>query len=327
MISTRTLGHDGPAVGAIGLGCMGMSEFYGPSEDAVSEQVIHQALDLGVTMLDTADMYGQGHNEQLIGRAVRDRRADVVLATKCGIRREGERRWHDNRPEYIRWACEQSLRRLGVEAIDLLYLHRRDPGVPIEDSVGAMAELVEQGKVRALGLSEVSAATLRAAHRVHPIAAVQTEYSLWTRDVEDDVLPAAQDLGITLVAYSPLGRGFLTGTVTDLGALDDEDFRRGNPRFRRENLRHNLRLVAAVRDLAADLGVTPAQLVLAWLLHQDPGIVPIPGTKRLRYLKENIVAAQLTLHPQEIARLEAALPRHSAAGSRYPDAALNALNT
>lgn len=327
MISTRTLGHDGPAVGAIGLGCMGMSEFYGPSEDAVSEQVIHQALDLGVTMLDTADMYGQGHNEQLIGRAVRDRRADVVLATKCGIRREGERRWHDNRPEYIRWACEQSLRRLGVEAIDLLYLHRRDPGVPIEHSVGAMAELVEQGKVRALGLSEVSAATLRAAHRVHPIAAVQTEYSLWTRDVEDDVLPAAQDLGITLVAYSPLGRGFLTGTVTDLGALDDEDFRRGNPRFRRENLRHNLRLVAAVRDLAADLGVTPAQLALAWLLHQDPGIVPIPGTKRLRYLKENIVAAQLTLHPQEIARLEAALPRHSAAGSRYPDAALNALNT
>ncbi|MGP5138209.1 aldo/keto reductase [Corynebacterium variabile] len=327
MISTRTLGHDGPAVGAIGLGCMGMSEFYGPSEDAVSEQVIHQALDLGVTMLDTADMYGQGHNEQLIGRAVRDRRADVVLATKCGIRREGERRWHDNRPEYIRWACEQSLRRLGVEAIDLLYLHRRDPGVPIEDSVGAMAELVEQGKVRALGLSEVSAATLRAAHRVHPIAAVQTEYSLWTRDVEDDVLPAAQDLGITLVAYSPLGRGFLTGTVTDLGALDDEDFRRGNPRFQRENLRHNLRLVAAVRDLAADLGVTPAQLALAWLLHQDPGIVPIPGTKRLRYLKENIVAAQLTLHPQEIARLEAALPRHSAAGSRYPDAALNALNT
>ncbi|MGO1665297.1 MAG: aldo/keto reductase [Micrococcaceae bacterium] len=326
-MSTRTLGHDGPAVGAIGLGCMGMSEFYGPSEDAVSEQVIHQALDLGVTMLDTADMYGQGHNEQLIGRAVRDRRADVVLATKCGIRREGERRWHDNRPEYIRWACEQSLRRLGVEAIDLLYLHRRDPGVPIEDSVGAMAELVEQGKVRALGLSEVSAATLRAAHRVHPIAAVQTEYSLWTRDVEDDVLPAAQDLGITLVAYSPLGRGFLTGTVTDLGALDDEDFRRGNPRFQRENLRHNLRLVAAVRDLAADLGVTPAQLALAWLLHQDPGIVPIPGTKRLRYLKENIVAAQLTLHPQEIARLEAALPRHSAAGSRYPDAALNALNT
>lgn len=327
MISTRTLGHDGPAVGAIGLGCMGMSEFYGPSEDAVSEQVIHQALDLGVTMLDTADMYGQGHNEQLIGRAVRDRRADVVLATKCGIRREGERRWHDNRPEYIRWACEQSLRRLGVEAIDLLYLHRRDPGVPIEDSVGAMAELVEQGKVRALGLSEVSAATLRAAHRVHPIAAVQTEYSLWTRDVEDDVLPAAQDLGITLVAYSPLGRGFLTGTVTDLDALDDEDFRRGNPRFQRENLRHNLRLVAAVRDLAADLGVTPAQLALAWLLYQDPGIVPIPGTKRLRYLKENIVAAQLTLHPQEIARLEAALPRHSAAGSRYPDAALNALNT
>lgn len=327
MISTRTLGHDGPAVGAIGLGCMGMSEFYGPSEDAVSEQVIHQALDLGVTMLDTADMYGQGHNEQLIGRAVRDRRADVVLATKCGIRREGERRWHDNRPEYIRWACEQSLRRLGVEAIDLLYLHRRDPGVHIEDSVGAMAELVEQGKVRALGLSEVSAATLRAAHRVHPIAAVQTEYSLWTRDVEDDVLPAAQDLGITLVAYSPLGRGFLTGTVTDLGALDDEDFRRGNPRFRGENLRHNLRLVAAVRDLAADLGVTPAQLALAWLLHQDPGIVPIPGTKRLRYLKENIVAAQLTLHPQEIARLEAALPRHSAAGSRYPDAALNSLNT
>ncbi|MEX3566523.1 aldo/keto reductase [Micrococcus endophyticus] len=324
---TRTLGHDGPAVGAIGLGCMGMSEFYGPGEDAVSTQVIHQALDLGVTMLDTADLYGQGHNEQLIGQAVRGRRAEVVLATKCGIRREGEKRWHDNRPEYIRWACEQSLRRLGVDVIDLFYLHRRDPGVPIEDSVGAMAELVAQGKVRALGLSEVSATTLQAAHRVHPIAAVQTEYSLWTRDVEDDAPPAARDLGITLVAYSPLGRGFLTGTVTDPDALDAEDFRRGNPRFQGQNLRHNLTLVAAVRDLAADLGVTPAQLALAWLLHQGPDIVPIPGTKRLRYLTENVAAAQLTLQPQEIARLEAALPRHSAAGSRYPDAALNALNT
>lgn len=327
MIPTRTLGHDGPAVGAIGLGCMGMSEFYGPGEDAVSTQVIHQALDLGVTMLDTADLYGQGHNEQLIGQAVRGRRAEVVLATKCGIRREGEKRWHDNRPEYIRWACEQSLRRLGVDVIDLFYLHRRDPGVPIEDSVGAMAELVAQGKVRALGLSEVSATTLQAAHRVHPIAAVQTEYSLWTRDVEDDAPPAARDLGITLVAYSPLGRGFLTGTVTDPDALDAEDFRRGNPRFQGQNLRHNLTLVAAVRDLAADLGVTPAQLALAWLLHQGPDIVPIPGTKRLRYLTENVAAAQLTLQPQEIARLEAALPRHSAAGSRYPDAALNALNT
>ena len=327
MIPTRTLGHDGPAVGAIGLGCMGMSEFYGPSEDAVSEQVIQQALDLGVSMLDTADMYGQGHNERLIGRAIQGRRTEVVLATKCGIRREGQRRWHDNRPEYIRWACEQSLRRLGVETIDLFYLHRRDPGVPLEDSVGAIADLVEQGKVRAVGLSEVSAATLRAAHRVHPISAVQTEYSLWSRDVEDDVLPAARVLGITLVAYSPLGRGFLTGTVTDPEALDAEDFRRGNPRFQGENLRHNLSLVAAVRDLAAELGVTPAQLALAWLLHQGPGIVPIPGTKRLRYLQENIAAAQLTLQPQELARLEAALPRHSAAGSRYPDAALNALNT
>lgn len=306
---------------------MGMSEFYGPSEDAVSEQVIQQALDLGVSMLDTADMYGQGHNERLIGRAIQGRRTEVVLATKCGIRREGQRRWHDNRPEYIRWACEQSLRRLGVETIDLFYLHRRDPGVPLEDSVGAIADLVEQGKVRAVGLSEVSAATLRAAHRVHPISAVQTEYSLWSRDVEDDVLPAARELGITLVAYSPLGRGFLTGTVTDPEALDAEDFRRGNPRFQGENLRHNLSLVAAVRDLAAELGVTPAQLALAWLLHQGPGIVPIPGTKRLRYLQENIAAAQLTLQLQELARLEAALPRHSAAGSRYPDAALNALNT
>lgn len=306
---------------------MGMSEFYGSSEDAVSEQVIHRALDLGVSMLDTADMYGQGHNEQLIGQAIRGRRAEVVLATKCGIRREGRRRWYDNRPEYIRWACEQSLRRLGVEAIDLFYLHRRDPGVPIEDSVGAMADLVEQGKVRAVGLSEVSTTTLRAAHQVHPISAVQTEYSLWSRDVEDDVLPAAQDFGIALVAYSPLGRGFLTGTVTDPEALDAEDFRHSNPRFQGQNLRHNLRLVAAVRDLAAELGVTPAQLALAWLLHQGPGIVPIPGTKRLRYLHENIAATQLTLHPQDLARLDAALPRHSAAGSRYPDADLNALNT
>lgn len=327
MIPTRTLGRNGPAVGAVGLGCMGMSEFYGPSDDAVSEHVIRQALDLGVTLLDTADMYGQGHNEQLIGRAIRGRRTEVVLATKCGIRREGEERWHDNRPEYIRWACEQSLRRLGVDVIDLYYLHRRDPDVPIEDSVGAMADLVEQGKVRALGLSEVSATTLQAAHQVHPISAVQTEYSLWTRDVEDDVLPAARDLGITLVAYSPLGRGFLTGTVTDLDGLDPEDFRRGNPRFQGPNLRHNLSLVAAVRDLADDLGVTPAQLALAWLLHQGDDIVPIPGTKRLRYLQENVAAAQLTLHPQHLAHLEAALPPHSAAGSRYPDAALHALNT
>jgi aryl-alcohol dehydrogenase-like predicted oxidoreductase len=326
-IPTRTLGRDGPAVGAVGLGCMGMSEFYGPSDDEASEQVIHQALDLGVTLLDTADMYGQGHNERLIGRAVRDRRADVVLATKCGIRREGERRWHDNRPEYIRWSCEQSLRRLGVDVIDLYYLHRRDPDVPIEDSVGAMAELVEQGKVRALGLSEVSAATLRAAHQVHPIAAVQTEYSLWTRDVEDEVLPAARDLGITLVAYSPLGRGFLTGTVTSLDGLDAADFRRGNPRFQGQNLQHNLALVAAVRGLADDLGITPAQLALAWLLHQGSDIVPIPGTKQLRYLQENVAAAQLTLDPEEFARLEAALPRHGATGARYPDAALNALNT
>lgn len=327
MIETRTLGRDGPAVGAIGLGCMGMSEFYGPSEDAISEQVIRRALDHGVTLLDTADMYGRGQNEQLIGRAIQDRRAEVVLATKCGIRREGQRRWHDNRPEYIHWSCEQSLRRLGVETIDLYYLHRRDPDVPIEDSVGAMAELVEQGKVRALGLSEVSATTLRAAHQVHPIATVQTEYSLWTRDVEDKILPTARDLGITLVAYSPLGRGFLTGTVTDPDALDAEDFRRGNPRFQGQNLRHNLTLVAAVRSLATDLGVTPAQLALAWLLHQGPDIVPIPGTKQLRYLQENVAAAQLILRDQDLAQLEAALPRYGAAGARYPDAALNALNT
>lgn len=214
-----------------------------------------------------------------------------------------------------------------METIDLYYLHRRDPGVPIEDSVGAMAELVDQGKVRVIGLSEVSAATLRSAHRVHPIAAVQTEYSLWTRDVEDEALPAARDLGITLVAYSPLGRGFLTGMITDPDALDAEDFRRGNPRFQGQNLRHNLTLVAAVWDVAADLEVTPAQLALAWLLHQGPGIVPIPGTKQLRYLQENVAAAQLTLRPEDLARLEAALPRHSAAGTRYPDAALNTLNT
>ncbi|WP_442929137.1 aldo/keto reductase [Modestobacter sp. VKM Ac-2983] len=314
-------------MGAIGLGCMGMSEFYGPIEDSTSEQVLGRALDLGVTLLDTADMYGDGHNERLIGRAVRGRRAEVVLATKCGIRREGDRRWHDNRPEYIRWACEQSLRRLGVDVIDLFYLHRRDPDVPVEDSVGAMAELVEAGKVRALGLSEVSATTLQAAHLVHPIAAVQTEYSLWTRDVEDDVLPAARAHGITLVAYSPLGRGFLTGTVTDPEALDAEDFRRGNPRFQGENLRTNLALVAAVRAMAVDLGVSPGQLALAWLLHQGPNIVPIPGTKRLPYLQENAAAAQLTLNQRQLAQLEAALPRHAVSGARYPATALSALNT
>lgn len=326
MTSLRTLGSTGTSVGAVGLGCMGMSEFYGPAEDARSIRVIRRALDLGVTLLDTADMYGQGHSEHLIGQAVRGRRDDVVLATKCGIRREGQRRWHDNRPEYIREACEQSLRRLGVETIDLFYLHRRNPEAPLDDSIGAMAELVEHGKVRALGLSEVSAATLRAAHQIHPITAVQTEYSLWSRDVEDQILPAARDIGATLVAYSPLGRGFLTGTISSVESMDSADFRRGNPRFHDDNLRRNLALLTAVRTMAADRDVTPGQLALAWLLHQGPDIVPIPGTKQMPYLEENAAAAALALDPTELAQLEAALPRHSIAGDRYPTAALDALN-
>jgi len=298
---------------------MGMSEFYGATDEAEALATLERALDLGVTFLDTADLYGSGANEQLIGRGVAGRRDEVQLATKFAQRREGDRRWIDNSPEWIREACDASLRRLGVEHIDLYYMHRRDPDVPIEESVGAMAELVQAGKVRHLGLSEVSAATLRAACAVHPIAALQSEWSLFTRGLEDELVPAARELGVGLVPYSPLGRGELGGA---LSIDDDADFRRFLPRFQGENRDHNLALVERVRELAGELGCTTAQLALAWLLHQGDDVVPIPGTRRVRYLEENAAAADIRLSEEQLARIEAAVPAGAAAGDRYPPAGM-----
>ena len=324
----RDLGASRLTVSALGLGCMGMSEFYGPTDDAQSLATLERALELGVTFLDTADMYGSGHNEELLGRFLKGRREKVVLATKFGIVRVPGRyeRTIDTSPAYVRPACEASLKRLGVEAIDLYYAHRLNPDVPVEDTVGAMAELVRAGKVRALGLSEVSARTLRRAHAVHPIAAVQSEYSLWTRDPEAEVLPACRDLGASFVAYSPLGRGFLTGAIGKDADLAANDFRRISPRFQGDNLERNLRLVDVVKTLAATRGATPGQVALAWLLHQGKDIVPIPGTKRIEYLEENVAAASLTLSTDELARLDQALPPGAAAGDRYPPAGMKGLN-
>src|SRR3954451_13822556 len=282
MLPQRNLGN--LTVSALGLGCMGMSEFYGPADEAESIRTIHRAYELGVTFLDTADMYGRGDNEELVGRAIRGRRDDFEIATKFGNRREGDRRWVDNSPEWIREACDASLRRLGTDHIDLYYMHRRDPDVPIEESVGAMAELVQAGKVRHLGLSEVSAETLRAAAAVHPIAALQSEWSLFTRGLEDEIVPAARELGVGLVPYSPLGRGLLAGALTSTESLSEDDFRKQHPRFTGENLEHNLALVRRVREVADEVGATPFQVALAWLLAKGDDVVPIPGTKRLRCL-------------------------------------------
>jgi aryl-alcohol dehydrogenase-like predicted oxidoreductase len=301
----------------MGLGCMGMSEFYGPTDEAESIATIHRALELGVDFLDTADMYGVGHNEQVVGRAIAGRRDEVVLATKFGNRREGDRRWIDNRPEWIHEACDASLKRLGVDHIDLYYMHRRDPGVPIEESVGAMAELVAAGKVRYLGLSEVHADTLRAAVAVHPIAALQSEWSLFTRGLEAEIVPAARELGVGIVPYSPLGRGLLAGALTSAEELGEDDFRRNHPRFTSENIAHNLALVARVREVAADVGCTPVQLALAWVLHQGDDVVPIPGTKRVRYLEENVAAFDVSLDDEVLARLDELVPHGSVAGERY----------
>jgi aryl-alcohol dehydrogenase-like predicted oxidoreductase len=301
---------------------MGMSEFYGQGDEAESIATIHLALDLGVTLLDTADMYGFGDNEQLVGRAIAGRREEVVLATKFGIVRDRERptwRTHNGRPEYVHQACDASLRRLGVDHIDLYYQHRVDPDVPIEETVGAMAELVEQGKVRYLGLSEASAETIRRAHEVHPISALQSEYSLWTRDLESEILPVLRELGIGLVAYSPLGRGFLTGQITSPDDFAEDDFRRHNPRFQGENFQRNLDLVAKVKEIAAEKGGTPGQLALAWVMSRGDDIVPIPGTKRRRYLEENVEATEIALSAEELARIEEAAPVGVAAGDRYPD--------
>jgi aryl-alcohol dehydrogenase-like predicted oxidoreductase len=327
LVPRRTLGRD-LLVSAIGLGCMGMSDFYGPADDEVSLKVLHRALDLGVNFLDTADMYGTGRNEQLLSRLLATRRDEVVVATKFGIRRapDGSPLGVCGTPAYVREACEASLARLGVDHIDLYYQHRIDRTVPTEETVGAMADLVRAGKVRHIGLSEASVATLRRAHAVHPITALQSEWSLWTRDLEADSWPVAKELGIGLVAYSPLGRGFLTGAIRDVAALADDDWRRQNPRFQGENLAHNLALVDAVGALAAGRGCTPAQLALAWLLSRDPHVVPIPGTRSEARLAENAGAAFITLTADELARLDAVLRDAPVSGTRYPEAGMKAVN-
>ncbi len=307
---------------AQGLGCMGMSEFYGPGDEAESIATIELALDLGVTLLDTADMYGPFTNEQLVGRAIAGRRDEVVLATKFGNQRatDGTRLGVNGRPEYVRSACDASLQRLGVDHIYLYYQHRVDPDTPIEETVGAMAELVAAGKVRHLGLSEAAPDTIRRAHAVHPITAVQTEWSLWTRDPETNgVLATVRELGIGFVAYSPLGRGFLSGAITSPADLPDDDFRRHNPRFQGANFTRNLRLVDQVREIAADKGVEPSQLALAWVLAQGDDVVPIPGTKRRSYLRLNVAADDIALSDDELRRIGQVLPPGAAAGDRYPD--------
>jgi aryl-alcohol dehydrogenase-like predicted oxidoreductase len=327
---TRTLGPDGPEVSAIGLGCMGMSAFYGEADEGEAVATIHRALDLGCNFLDTSDMYGPHTNERLLGRAIKDRRDEVFLATKFGIKLEPAEsggppvRSIDGSPEYVHSACEGSLQRLGVEQIDLYYQHRVDPNTPIEETVAAMAELVLEGKVRYLGLSEASAETIRRAHAIHPITALQTEYSLWTRDVEAEILPTLEELGIGLVAYSPLGRGFLSGRFSTPDELDEGDFRRYGPRFTGENLKHNSELVARLRELADEKGVTPGQLALAWVLHRGEHIVPIPGTKRVSYLEENVAAADMPLSEAEVERITEALP--IAAGARYDEAGMRSIN-
>jgi aryl-alcohol dehydrogenase-like predicted oxidoreductase len=316
----RTLGQ-GLEVSELGLGCMGMSEFYGTADEGEAISTIHRALELGITFLDTADMYGPFTNERLVGKAIADRRDQVVVATKFGNRRgeDGSFLGISGRPDYVREACDASLERLGVDHIDLYYQHRVDNETPIEETVGAMKELVEAGKVRHLGLSEASAATIRRAHAVHPITALQSEWSLWTRDPEAEIIPTVRELGIGFVAYSPLGRGFLSGRIKSVDDLDEKDFRRRGPRFQGENLQRNLDLVARVEELAAEKGVTAGQLALAWVLAQGDDVVPIPGTKRVRYLEENAAAADVELSDDDLRRLDEAFPPGAAEGDRYPD--------
>ena len=320
-IKRRRLGKNGPELSALGLGCMGMSEFYGPRDDAESTATIHAALDAGVNFLDTADVYGPRTNEELVGKAIASRRSEVFLATKFGIVRGPNPmdRGVNGTPDYVKTSCDASLRRLGVEVIDLYYQHRVDPGTPIEETVGAMADLVKAGKIRHIGLSEASSKTIRRAARVHKITALQSEYSLWSRDVEDDVLETCRELGIGFVPYSPLGRGFLTGEIKRFEDLAEDDFRRHSPRFQGANFDKNLKLVERIGDLAAEKGVTKSQLALAWVLAQGRDIVPIFGTKRRTYLSENLRALDLVLTTADLTRIEAVAPRGTAAGERYPE--------
>jgi len=322
------LGHSPLKVSVLGLGCMGMSEFYGPQQEAESVATIHRALDLRVNFLDTADVYGCGNNEELVGRALKGRRDQVVLATKFGNVRDAEGLFVgiNGRPEYVRKACEASLRRLQMETIDLYYQHRVDRTVPIEETVGAMSRLIEAGKVRSLGLSEAAPTTLRRAHSTHPISALQTEYSLWTRDPEEQILPVCEELGITFVAYSPLGRGFLTGRFQRYEDLAPDDWRRNHPRFQGENFQRNLELVRRVEQIAAKKGWKPSQLALAWVLAQSEGIVPIPGTASRAHLEENLAALELPLTLHDLAQLNEAAPLGAAAGDRYAEAAMKAVN-
>lgn len=324
----RQLGLNGPDVSALGLGCMGMSEFYGQGDDVESVATIHRALDLGLNFLDTADMYGVGRNEELVGRAIAGRRESVFLATKFGNMRgpNGEFLGVNGHPDYVRQSCEASLKRLGVDVIDLYYQHRVDPSVPIEDTVGAMADLVRAGKVRYLGLSEAAPATIRRAHAVHPIAALQSEYSLWSRDPEGALLDTVRELGIAFVAYSPLGRGFLTSQIQSLDDLPEDDWRRRSPRFQPEAFSRNLRLAETVRRMAEAKNCTPAQFALAWLLAQGDDVIAIPGTKRRRYLEENVGALRVRLTTADLIRIHQAVPPGAASGERYAEAGMQAVN-